>query len=63
MGTTTWIGHVTHLTDLFSANPSNRKAVRHATSLFLSRTSDRANKCSAGLAPHRVLEDRRLLIN
>jgi len=48
---------------LQTPNPSDRNAVRHAIALFRSRGVDRENKRSAVLALHRVLEDRRPLIN
>jgi hypothetical protein len=47
---------------LQTPNPSDRNAVRHAIALFRSRGADREIKRSAVLALHRVLEDRRILI-
>jgi hypothetical protein len=47
---------------LQTPNPSDRNAVRHAIVLYRSRGADREIKRSAVLALHRVLEDRRTLI-
>ena len=47
---------------LQTPHPGDRNAVRHAIALFRSRGADREIKRSAVLALHRVLEDRRTLI-